>query len=121
HIAVNGQRGWWLSQLDGQFVVAVFCNARLPEDGIQDALAQLQAQEPGLKVVLVLAPGLSRRPPAGMDWVEDHQMTLARRYDAIDGACYLIRPDQHVAARWRHIDVPRIAAALRRASGQESA
>ena len=40
-----------------------------------------------------------------------------RRYDAHPGTCYLIRPDQHVAARWRRFDVAAVRAALARASG----
>jgi 3-(3-hydroxy-phenyl)propionate hydroxylase len=39
-----------------------------------------------------------------------------QRYDARDGACYLIRPDQHVAARWRSYDVLAIKTALARAT-----
>ncbi len=117
-ITIAGRRGWWLGQLSGQFVAAVFCNARLPGDDALHALRQLQAQAPNLEVILVLAPGLTHLAPDGVAWVQDHQMTLARRYDALDGACYLIRPDQHVAARWRTIDTNRIMAALRRACGK---
>lgn len=45
---------------------------------------------------------------------------LAARYlgDA-QSAVYLIRPDQHVAARWDRFDDTALRAALRRASGQE--
>jgi 3-(3-hydroxy-phenyl)propionate hydroxylase len=42
---------------------------------------------------------------------------LAARYDATPGSCYLIRPDQHVAARWRHFEPSSFLAALQRAGG----
>ncbi len=41
----------------------------------------------------------------------------ARRYDARAGTCYLIRPDQHVAARWRRFDAVAVGTALARATG----
>jgi 3-(3-hydroxy-phenyl)propionate hydroxylase len=43
---------------------------------------------------------------------------VARRYDARPGTAYLIRPDQHVAARWRRVDLAAVQAALARATGQ---
>ena len=32
----------------------------------------------------------------------DSEGKVAARYDATAGTAYLIRPDQHVCARWRH-------------------
>jgi 3-(3-hydroxy-phenyl)propionate hydroxylase len=46
----------------------------------------------------------------------DTQQLAARRYDAQPGTCYLIRPDQHVAARWRRFDAEWVRAALARAT-----
>jgi 3-(3-hydroxy-phenyl)propionate hydroxylase len=46
---------------------------------------------------------------------------LARaRYAAEPGTTYLIRPDQHVAARFRRLDAEEIRTALARAGGDAS-
>ena len=52
------------------------------------------------------------------DDIDDAEGLLARRYDAKPGTVYLIRPDQHVAARWRALDADKVRAALRRATAQ---
>ncbi|MBN8493324.1 MAG: FAD-dependent oxidoreductase [Burkholderiales bacterium] len=52
------------------------------------------------------------------DDVQDADGLLAQRYDAQPGTVYLIRPDQHVAARWRSLDAAKVRAALRRATAQ---
>jgi hypothetical protein len=48
--------------------------------------------------------------------IEDSEGLLAQRFDARPGTTYLLRPDQHVCARWRQFDVERIEAALARAT-----
>jgi 3-(3-hydroxy-phenyl)propionate hydroxylase len=48
--------------------------------------------------------------------IEDAEGLLQRRYDGQPGTVYLIRPDQHVAARWRGFDAAKVRAALRRAT-----
>ncbi|GAB4090788.1 FAD-dependent oxidoreductase [Hydrogenophaga soli] len=47
--------------------------------------------------------------------IVDAQGILAQRYDAQPGTVYLIRPDQHVAARWRAFDAAAAQTALKRA------
>ncbi len=49
--------------------------------------------------------------------LEDVEGRLAERYDGQTGTTYLIRPDQHVAGRWRHFDAVKIAASVNRCIG----
>ena len=48
----------------------------------------------------------------------DAQGWLARRYDLRPGNAYLLRPDQHVCARWRLPTAAGVRAALERAQGR---
>lgn len=52
------------------------------------------------------------------DELADPEGVLARRLDATPGAAYLLRPDQHLCARWRSVDRDKIAAARDRALGR---
>jgi 3-(3-hydroxy-phenyl)propionate hydroxylase len=47
----------------------------------------------------------------------DAQGWFAKRYDAQTGSAWLVRPDQHVVARWRQWDGQTLAAARDRALG----
>jgi 3-(3-hydroxy-phenyl)propionate hydroxylase len=49
------------------------------------------------------------------DALWDQAGLASRRYDAPPGSAMLLRPDQHVAARWRKPDGAAVAAAYRRA------
>jgi 3-(3-hydroxy-phenyl)propionate hydroxylase len=53
----------------------------------------------------------------GAGGLVDAEGLAFRRYDARPGAVYLLRPDQHVAARWRRPGPGEIEAALARANG----
>ncbi|WP_458096313.1 FAD-dependent oxidoreductase [Roseomonas sp. WA12] len=48
---------------------------------------------------------------------DDRDGIAARRYDGSPGTTYLVRPDQHIAARWRHLNADAVQAALHRATG----
>jgi len=47
---------------------------------------------------------------------EDYTGRYAERFDSEPGTVYLIRPDQHVAARWRSFEAARVTAALAKAT-----
>ena len=48
--------------------------------------------------------------------LRDCEGLLRQRYDGRPGTCYLLRPDQHVCARWRRFDADDVRAAIRRAT-----
>ena len=53
----------------------------------------------------------------GINVIVDTQGLVAKRYDARSGTTYLLRPDQHVVARWRSLNANAVQAALARATG----
>ena len=80
--------------------------------------------------LLIYGPGPAPRLPAGVtpvaiggaDGWRDSEGLFARRFAASPGCAYLVRPDGHVAARFRQSDTPqalaRIADAWARANGR---
>ena len=94
-----GRPAWLLEQLIEGFTLLVF-GAAPTQAGLIDTLAA--------------GPVRPRLLCAGHDF-KDSQGLLAARYDGRPGTCYLIRPDQYVAARWRRFDAAKIRAALARA------
>jgi 3-(3-hydroxy-phenyl)propionate hydroxylase len=51
--------------------------------------------------------------------VTDADGLFQLRYDAEPGSAWLVRPDQHLAARFRRVDQQSLAGATRRALGWE--
>ena len=102
------ERRWLLDYLGGDFVVLVF------DDEWSDRRQVLQAIDELKPAVRVLRIG--RRDVSTDDaQIVDQWSLAAHRYDGTPGTTYLIRPDQHVAARWRTCEIDNIATALDRA------
>jgi 3-(3-hydroxy-phenyl)propionate hydroxylase len=92
----KGQSGWLLDHLGGEFVVMSFGR---PAPVRQDVRRLVIASE----------------PVAGVETLCDETGLLALRYGGRDGAAYLIRPDQHVTARFAEPTADKIAAAWAKA------
>jgi 3-(3-hydroxy-phenyl)propionate hydroxylase len=98
----EGRGGWLLRQIDS-FTLLVFGPGGLtPQD--------LAALPVPVRLLRVQPAG-----QAGAGELEDVQGMIAKRLDAQPGTAYLLRPDQHVAARWRRVDAAAVRQALDRA------
>lgn len=93
-IKVAGKDSWLLEQLGEGFALLVF--------GLKPTSVDAGVFTPKLLV-------------EGTDF-DAVEAIATERYDAKEGAVYLIRPDQHIAARWRSFDADKIRAALGRAT-----
>ncbi|MDK9695502.1 MAG: FAD-dependent oxidoreductase [Siculibacillus sp.] len=93
-VEVNGRADWLLHHLGDGFTVLTFGPA--PAKTVTSGA--IVAKVASIGEDLVDARGL-----------------VAERYDGRPGTTYLIRPDQHVVARWRVFDAGRIARAIARA------
>lgn len=99
-VMVNGKPDWLLRQCAGPGFTALLFDGPDTEklrQKLQDGAEGIAT----LHHVVLPAEGLA-----------------AERYDARPGTVYLLRPDQHVCARWRQPDATDIRAALRRALAQ---
>jgi len=112
-LAADGH-AWLLQVLGNRFQVLHYVD---DASALADTtLATVQALADGgiaLEPVVVAARG---RAPAGLRTLIDAKGRVRERYDMRPGTTYLIRPDQHVAARWRLLDTERVRAALVRAT-----
>ncbi|OZI55816.1 FAD-dependent oxidoreductase [Bordetella genomosp. 1] len=111
-VAGGNGKPWWLEQLDEGFTAVLFCGAQAPAEDLLQALRRRGDQAIALRTLLVAPPDAAWQAPADLSCVIDRDGLLARRYDATPGTCYLIRPDQHIAARWRALDAAALGDAL---------
>ncbi|MBM3364596.1 MAG: FAD-dependent oxidoreductase [Betaproteobacteria bacterium] len=109
----DGQLVWLIDQMIGQFQLLYFCeDASAVSVGMQRQLLGLHETSIPITTLVIAQRGST----PGLNVLLDHEGLAFSRYDATDGTCYVIRPDQHVAARWRETEVSRIVAAVARAT-----
>ena len=108
----QGLASWLLRHVGDQFVLLVF---EADRQHVRQALAAAAASPVPLRVLLVCAE--DGDSPAGCTRIVDLKGRVQERMDGRPGTTYLLRPDQHVAARWRGADAAAIGAALARATG----
>ena len=106
---VTGPRGdWLLDYMGGAFTLLTFGE-------VVDAATARRLASSAIACRVVQVGG--RAAPDGVSTLTDAQGLVAARYDGRAGTCYLLRPDQHVCARWRSFELATVKAAIARATG----
>ena len=109
----DGAPAWLLDETGDVFTLLHFS-----ADGATPEAARLNAGDIPVKMLVIAPNDAARRMETGMEVFEDVESLAAQRFDAASGATYLIRPDQHVCARWRAFDPEKVQAALDRATAR---
>jgi 3-(3-hydroxy-phenyl)propionate hydroxylase len=115
-VVLGGRPDWLLRHVGNDFCLLVFSDAAGLAPAVLAALRILPDGAIPVRPLVVLPPGARGDLEAGVVMLEDAQSLLAQRFDARPGTVYLLRPDQHVCARWREFDAARIQAAVARAT-----
>lgn len=109
-----GQPGWLLDAVGNRFVLLLFLSdVDKLTPSWRDQVDALAGGPIPVETVVVTPQGGELR---GVRVLKDTQGLAAARYDATPGTAYLVRPDQHVAARWRTLQPARVRAALAHAT-----
>lgn len=104
-VLVKNRPTWFLNQVGERFVGLYFQDNQI-------RAAEMSAELKNMDIpVDLLTVGESNAD------IIDMKGLLNLHYDATPGTFYLLRPDQHVAARWRDYDIEKVRKALARAIG----
>ena len=110
-----GANFWLLDRVGNRFMALVCVADPAAVDAATAAEMKALAVLPVPVEVVLVAPGAGTAPD-GLRVFEDYTGRFAERYDSAPGTVYLMRPDQHVAARWRAFEATRVKAAVARAT-----
>ena len=114
-VRVGEQDGWFLDHIRDGFTLVHFGDgAALPAERV-GAFEMLGQGAVPVRTVVVEPRGATPRRLAGLLMLGEDGL-VSQRFDARPGTTYLLRPDQHVCARWRHFDIAKVQAALARAT-----
>ena len=108
-ITIEGEPGWLLNHIGNRFSLLL---THGPET---DLMLEKLKDHHDLQLITV---SFDHDGPLPSTKVEDTAGLIGESYQLQDGTCYLIRPDQHVCARWRKPDGNKVLAAIDRALGK---
>ncbi|WP_066332393.1 FAD-dependent oxidoreductase [Azohydromonas lata] len=110
-VVADGRQAWLIDQIGNRFQLMVYADDPATVD---KSLLGALLDAPIPVEPLIVSPKAATLP--GVRVLQDVKGLVAARYDARDGSAFLLRPDQHVCARWRRLDAAHVRAAVARAT-----
>lgn len=116
-VSDQGQHGWLLRHVANQFMVLLYADREPPADALIADIKACRIRGIGLTPIVIAANAtVAAACTDSIKVLIDLKSRFKERYDAEQGTAYLVRPDQHIAARWRKPTVDALRAALARAT-----
>lgn len=110
----TGRERWLIELAGNRFTLLYFIDDAASIDPLLlQAFQALSENAIPVRTIIVAGRGGVSQ---GIQTVIDAQGIAKKRYDAIDGTSYLLRPDQHITARWRGFDHDRVISAVETAT-----
>ncbi|MDH4039369.1 MAG: FAD-dependent monooxygenase [Gammaproteobacteria bacterium] len=110
-----GEDDYLLDHIGTGFTVLHFSDQNALSEDIANLFAALREFDPQLEILRInVTP---------YDGSEDGRVLVGTAgniragYDGVDGSLYLVRPDRHVAGRWKSADAGQVIAAMQRVLG----
>ena len=111
-LVYQGRKGWLLRELDGSFALLYVVGDALSDEAMASTPMQQWIKREAIKLIDL---DLAHQMPG----TEHTASAIAQRYDLRPGTILLIRPDQHLAARFRRVERVALEQAYRRACAAE--
>jgi len=107
-----GEDDFLFDRLGDSFNLIVFGRDQALSVDVQESLKVAGSFEFPVRRILI-----ADRQSAGLQdladvVIEDHYARMASQYGAVAGSAYLVRPDQHVCARWQGVNATKLEKAL---------
>ncbi|NIC06373.1 FAD-dependent oxidoreductase [Billgrantia bachuensis] len=118
-VRLAGKPAWLLNQLGDRFVLLL--DGRVDSARAEVLKAELEPlfeRHADFEVLIVGPAPHALAALSRSTLIEDAEALVGERYGLTGGIGYLIRPDQHVTARWKEVSAAAVEAALARALGR---
>ncbi|MEM8562524.1 MAG: FAD-dependent oxidoreductase [Pseudomonadota bacterium] len=113
-VAGGNGSGWLLNHIGTRFCLML--KGEFDPDAVTTLMRALNRDADTVALLCVNPEG---KPPEEAVVIRDEKGVLSERYALDECAVYLIRPDQHVTARWRNLDPIAVTKAVQRALGAD--
>ncbi len=104
-----------LDHIGAGFSLLYFSDEASTSPELTDLCASLRNRDPDFRLIRITARAAAGASEAVL---VDRNGTAADVYGAAEGTLYLVRPDRHVAGRWKSVVPKRVVAAMQRALGE---